>query len=151
MHTGHMHPHTRRGSQAHGNAATHRWTRTPAAPPNCPNCGGGGRGLLIVTGWPYRYRGISCRGVNVQQKDKDGHFTGHWLLVPVDQSHCATLCVCVCSLKLYSLKMVVDLAAPPPPTATCPGTYINVCSHMPPNVILIRAPILRSSCEQAVK
>lgn len=29
--------------------------------------------------------GISCLGVNVRQKDKDGHFTGHWLLLPADQ------------------------------------------------------------------
>lgn len=36
--------------------------------------------------------GISCLGVNVRQKDKDGHFTGHWLLLPADQRAALALC-----------------------------------------------------------
>lgn len=79
-----MHAHM--STQAHKHVATYRWTHTPAESPNCPNCGVLGEDFNSE--WvALQVLGISCLRVNVRQKDKDGHFTGHWLLLPADQPH----------------------------------------------------------------
>lgn len=87
--------HTHASSQAHKHAATHRWTHTPAEPPNCPNCGVLG-GEFNSEWVALQVLGISCLRVNVRQKDKNGHFTGHWLSLPDDQPHYETLSLPLC-------------------------------------------------------
>lgn len=135
--------HAHAGSQAHKHAATHRWTHTPAEPPNCPNCGV--LGEEFNSEWvALQVLGISCLGVNVRQKDKDGHFTGHWLLLPADQPHYITLLLCtggsLVQLGVVSEEMSWLCPFPQQPGLIlnpCLDTYINVCSRTPPNVILI--------------
>lgn len=90
-----MHMHTHGRSCTHEHTTTHRWTPPPAEPPNCPNCGVLGQDFNSE--WvALQVLGISCLGVNVRQKDKAGHFTGHCLLLPADQQLCETL-LCFCT------------------------------------------------------
>lgn len=135
-----MHAHA--SSQAHERAATHRWTHTPAEPPNCPNCGV--LGEEFNSEWvALQVPGISCLRVNVRQKDKDGHFTGHWLLLPADQPHYIALpFLSVAQVQVVPVKCCGCTHFPQQPGLIlnpCLDTYINVCSHTPPNVILISA------------
>lgn len=143
MQAARLHAHT--SSQAHEHAATHRWTHTPAEPPNCPNCGV--LGEEFNSEWvALQVPGISCLRVNVRQKDKDGHFTGHWLLLPADQPHYITLLFFVWEVQsTVQLEVVLAEMSWLHPFPKQPGlilnpwldTYINVCSGTPPNVILI--------------
>lgn len=136
--------HAHASSQAHKHAATHKWTHTPAEPPNCPNCGV--LGEEFNSEWvALQVLGIICLRVNVRQKDKDGHFTGHWLLLPDDQPHHETLlflCMLgsVVQLQIVPVEMLWLYPFPQKPGLIlnpCLNVYINVCSCMSPNVVLI--------------
>lgn len=116
-HTCGLHACTDLSNQARERATTHRWTHTPAEPPNCPNCGV--LGEEFNSEWvALQVLGISCLGVNVRQKDKDGHFTGHWLLLPADQPHYITpLYLCtrgsVMQLEVVPSEMLCLYPFPP--------------------------------------
>lgn len=60
----------------------------PRRAPKLSTLWGAGRGGEFNSEWvALQVLGISCLRVNVRQKDKDGHFTGHWFLLPADQPH----------------------------------------------------------------
>lgn len=104
MQAARLHGHA--STQAHERAATHRWTHTPAEPPNCPNCGV--LGEEFNSEWvALQVLGISCLRVNVRQKDKDGHFTGHWLLLPADQPRYMTLLLLCMGSSVMQLEVAL--------------------------------------------
>lgn len=113
-------------------AATRRWTHTPAEPPNCPRCGV--LGVEFNSEWvALQVLGISCLRVNVHQKDKDGHFTGHWFLLPADQPHyMMLLLLCtkssVMQFEVAPVEMLLLCLFPPANTVsiTAMSQYIRI-------------------------
>lgn len=146
----HIHTHVCRlhtladmGPVKHISKQPHRRIHTPAEPPNCPN--GWVQGEEFNSDWvALQVLGINCLRVNVRQKDKYGHFTGHWFLLPDDQPHSDTALawssfmqlhvapneMLVCLFSLANMISITQMSRY--------VLYINVCSHAPPNVILIR-------------
>lgn len=70
--------------------------------------------------------GISCLRVNVHQKDKDGHFAGHWFLLPADQPHYVML------LLLCSKSSVMQFEA-------ASVEMLPLCLFPPANMVSIMA------------
>lgn len=108
------------GALKHTSKQPHADGHTPPPSPQTVHTVGCWGGVEFNSEWvALQVLGISCLRVNVRQKDKDGHFTGHWFLLPADQPHYMMLLLLCTKSPVMQFEVAPVEMLPPPlfPTA----------------------------------